>query len=128
MVFEILIDLAYIAAVVLLVAGIERTFEPSSFSGPEFINSGTAGLWGAFFIVAVGMVVLVGALPPVVAHQLAHNGWRLNSHPHDYSLIHIGLIGNVAQLVGAGGALYILFRATWLALGLYGAFFYFFPR
>jgi len=120
--YELLLNLAYIALAVGLVMWVHRLSVMGVISG-GFSFDGvsdplSAAFLGLFAITFFFLVMFVGTMPPIVIHQLAGNGWVL---PHKHAqILNIGPLGNLAQIVGAGAAVFLLFRATWVVVVISG--------
>jgi len=125
MFWELVLDLAYIALAVGVVAGIHRLRLNGYFaSGFTEVLPGDPLAGAMLLLMAVVfffLVIYVGMTPPMVFHIMTHGGPK--PHPKLADLFAIGPLGNLAQLVGAGTALYMFFQATSvvIVLGLIGA-------
>jgi hypothetical protein len=71
---------------------------------------------GLFAITLFGLVLYIGAAPPILIHDFAKHGWHFVPGPAD--LVHVGPVGNLAQIVGAGAAAWMFFRAIVLILAI----------
>lgn len=120
MVYELLLDLGYMALACGLAWGVWRLSGQGYFAG-GFLGSLPADPLAGGIVLLMGvvfffLVVYVGTTPPMIFHLLL-GGAPKHHAPKLADLFAIGPIGNLAQLVGAGTAAYLYFQATSLVFG-----------
>ena len=119
-VYELLLDLAYIALACGLVWGVWQLRARGYFAGGLMGSLSAAdplagGIWLLMAVVLFGLVIYAGMTPPMIFHLLL--GGMPKHHPVKLAdLFAIGPIGNLAQLTGAGTAVYLYFQATSLVI------------
>jgi len=121
MVYELLLDLGYIALACGLAWGVWQ-LRGQGYFADGFLGSLPADPLAGGIVLLMGvvfffLVVYVGMTPPMIFHLLLGGAAPKHHAVKLADLFAIGPIGNLAQLIGAGTAAYLYVQATSLMFG-----------